>query len=327
MKGDIPPPSKEGKIPFEIPSVDQPCFTNYKAYGDLQCGRPVVVGLHGGPGGGLKSSNSMACAWSQFGFPVVLYDQIGCGESSLLLEKAGDEGFWQMPLFMDELANLLERLKLCDGAGFILMGASFGGMLAADYATTRPRGLRKLVLCSPNASRKLSQAGQELRWKELPPDAERAIREANDKREFDTDSYKKALVVFYKHAVLRSSDWPPGLENLLFSFYKNHVYQTASGPAPTLLGIGGMRDWTVIPRLHLIDVPTLVWNGEYDASHDISVSPFFELIPRVRWVTFADAGHGFMGIDCPARDRATEILGRFLLQEDGTEVVTERTVA
>ena len=54
---------------------------------------------------------------------------------------------------------------------------------------------------------------------------------------------------------------------------------------------GSLSNWDVIPRLPKITAPTLVYNGEYDTSHDIAQVPFFELIPQVRWITISGGGH------------------------------------
>lgn len=54
---------------------------------------------------------------------------------------------------------------------------------------------------------------------------------------------------------------------------------------------GTLQDWSCVPVLPQIDVPTLVYNGEFDLAQDRVTAPFFELIPRVRWVTLPGAGH------------------------------------
>jgi pimeloyl-ACP methyl ester carboxylesterase len=77
--------------------------------------------------------------------------------------------------------------------------------------------------------------------------------------------------------------------------------------------MGSFRDWTCIPRLHQIAVPTLVYNGEFDTSHDITTVPFFENIPRVRWITFPDAGH-MCHLERPA-EKVLRTVGEFLTQE------------
>lgn len=62
---------------------------------------------------------------SFFRIPVVLYDQLGNGESSHCEGVPPD--FWTPELFMDELDNLLKTLEIYDD--FDLLGQSWGGKL------------------------------------------------------------------------------------------------------------------------------------------------------------------------------------------------------
>ncbi|KAI1774362.1 Alpha/Beta hydrolase protein [Hypoxylon cercidicola] len=121
-------PTSEGRVPFMIPGkIDVPCSTYYKVFGDLASGAPPVIALHGGPGGGHEYLLPFAELWPLYGLPVVFYDQIGCGASTHLPQMSGNADFWQESLFIAELANLIDHLKLRDGPGFHLLGQSWGG--------------------------------------------------------------------------------------------------------------------------------------------------------------------------------------------------------
>jgi pimeloyl-ACP methyl ester carboxylesterase len=48
------------------------------------------------------------------GIPVIMYDQLGCGNSTHLQEKNGDGTFWTISLFLSELDNLLRHLGIQD---------------------------------------------------------------------------------------------------------------------------------------------------------------------------------------------------------------------
>lgn len=52
-----------------------------------------------------------------------------------------------------------------------------------------------------------------------------------------------------------------------------------------------MKGWTVIDRLDKVRVSTLVVNGRHGVSSDAVVAPFFEHIPRVKWITFEKSSH------------------------------------
>ncbi|KAI1212151.1 proline-specific peptidase [Annulohypoxylon truncatum] len=308
---------KEGKAPFKISSIDEPCFTYYKIIGDISGSTPPVVVAHGGPGAGHEYLLTFADLWQKYGLPVVFYDQIGCGSSTHLPQKSGDQSFWQEQLFQDELDNLLDHLELRGGPGFHLLGQSWGGMLGAAFAARRPQGLRRLVLASALASKELATRGVQIWRDQMPPNMQHALDEAEQKGEYDSPAYKQALGFYNKKHVCRADPFPPRelLPALKHLTEDTTVYRTMNGPSP-LTADGSLNNWTVISRLPQISAPTLVYNGEYDTSHDIAQVPFFELIPRVRWITFPDGGHMCHLEGGGRRERILKVVGEFLTQKE-----------
>ncbi len=109
--------------------------TWYRVSGDLKSKKPPIFILHGGPGAGHNYVDSYKLL-SLDGRAVIHYDQVGCGNSTLLPDKGAD--FWTVQLFIDELNNLVDHLG--QRKAFHVLGQSWGGMLGAEYGTTRPAG-------------------------------------------------------------------------------------------------------------------------------------------------------------------------------------------
>jgi alpha/beta hydrolase fold len=84
-----------------------PYETWYRITGDLASKKPPVFILHGGPGVAHNYVDSYKLL-SRDGRAVIHYDQLGCGNSTLLPEKGRD--FWMPQLFVDELENLVDAL-------------------------------------------------------------------------------------------------------------------------------------------------------------------------------------------------------------------------
>jgi len=105
---------------------------------------PPVIFLHGGPGGYVHSSIiARMREISLAGFDVYLYDQIGSGLSDRL-EKPKDYSFDL------HLANLQEIVtKHIHADRVILIGQSFGSLLAAHFAAVNSQFVHKMVLTSP----------------------------------------------------------------------------------------------------------------------------------------------------------------------------------
>ena len=76
--------------------------------------------------------------------------------------------------------------------------------------------------------------------------------------------------------------------------------------------MGSLKTWNIIDELHKINVTTLLINGRYDEAQDSTVEPYFQYIPKVKWVQFADSAH------CPHLEepaRFMEVVGGYLLKE------------
>ncbi|GAM84868.1 hypothetical protein ANO11243_028700 [Dothideomycetidae sp. 11243] len=313
-------PTKEGDLPLHIPSIDKPCFTHFKVFGDLPCGKPPVVCIHGGPGAGHEYLLPFAALWPQFGLPVVFYDQIGCASSTHLREKAGkkagDKAFWQIDVFLAELDNLLDHLQIRDGPGYHILGQSFGGKVGAAFACSRPSGLKRLILANSLASNDHTDRGVERRLQALPQDTQRVLRDGNQRRDFESAAYKQAMTAYMAPFMCRTSPLPSELLAAMKHLNDDKtVHSTMYGPS-TACPTGSMSGWTCIPHLHKITAPTLVYNGEFDSSEDEAQVPFFELIPRVRWITFPDAAHMCHLEGRGIRERVLQVVGDFLAQAE-----------
>ncbi|KAF2152187.1 proline-specific peptidase [Myriangium duriaei CBS 260.36] len=311
-------PTKEGSIPFPIRSVNKTCFTYYKIFGDLSCGQTPVICLHGGSGAGHEYLYPFAQLWYRFNVPIVLYDQIGCGLSTHLPEKVGDKSFWQPTLFLAELNNLLDHLELREGRGFHLLGQSWGAALGAIFAADQPQGLQRLVLASGSASKDLSIEGIKLRIGAQPADVKSAFAEAERSGDFTSDAYRRAVAIFSKDSVCRADSMPSEMLMAMKTLNEDKtVYSTMNGPSMTYHE-GAIR-WSTVAGLPRVRAPTLIYNGEFDTSADVGQQPFFQLIPRVRWIIFAGAGHMIHLESKTLQDRVLEVVGTFLTCETPAE--------
>jgi L-proline amide hydrolase len=90
------------------------------------------------------------------------------------------------------------------------------------------------------------------------------------------------------------------------------VYNTMNGPNEFFC-IGTLRDWSVVDRVHAIITPTLLLSGRYDEATPVTVQPFFDNIPDVRWEIFENSSH-MPFIEEPERYR--EIVEKFLSSLD-----------
>jgi proline iminopeptidase/L-proline amide hydrolase len=111
-----------------------------RSNGDLGGARPPIVMLHGGPGSAhwyFLNATVMAAERA-----VILYDQLDSGRS----DTPDDPANWTVPRFVAELEAVRAHLGV---KRWHVLGASWGGTVALEYAAQRPVALAGLVLQSP----------------------------------------------------------------------------------------------------------------------------------------------------------------------------------
>lgn len=164
-----------------------------------------LVALHGGPGISHSYMLPHFELSSSFGVPVILYDQIGIGRSTHAADKP--PSFWTPELFMDELENVLAHFGITEQ--YNLLGHSWGGMLAAQFAAERqPRGLEKLVLVGATASvRFLADATRKL-LRTFPPAFQAMIHRHEEEGTTNATEYQNGIQEFYERHICQIVPFP-----------------------------------------------------------------------------------------------------------------------
>ncbi|KAF9000592.1 proline-specific peptidase [Cyathus striatus] len=293
-----------GTLDFKV--GEETYQTWYKVVGDLKSGKRPLVLLHGGPGSSHDYILPHVDLYTSLGIPLIFYDQTGGGQSTHLKDKPKD--FWTVELFMNELDNVLSHFGIADD--FDLLGQSWGGMLAAQYAATRqPSGLQHLIIADSPASMPLWEVAVGGLLKGLPVKMQETIARHEAEGTTDSKEYQDVMNIFYGKHLCRVNPWPEELVRS-FSLLETDptVYQTMQGPSEFTI-TGSLKQWTIVDIVHSIQVVTLVINGAFDEAQDVCVSPFFEKIPKVKWVTFANSSHTPFFEE---RERYMKVVGGFL---------------
>ena len=293
---------REGHAPF------REYRTWYRVTGDLAGGKPPLVVLHGGPGCTHDYVDSIKGVAGN-GRAVVHYDQIGNGRSTHLRDKGPE--FWQPPLFVEELVNLLSHLGIAGAAH--LLGQSWGGMLAAEHAVLRPKGLKAVVISDSPASMETWVSEANKLREALPPEVQATLLKHEKAGTTSSPEYVKATRVFYDRHVCRVNPWPPEVARTFAALEEDPtVYLTMNGPSE-FHTIGTLKHWTIVDRLHLIQAPTLLISGKYDEATPACVQPFADRIKNVRWVKFENSSHM---PHVEETERYLKVVGDFLSAND-----------
>ena len=246
--------------------------TWFRITGDIDV-RPPLVCVHGGPG----STHHYFAPLEELardGRAVVVYDQVGCGGSSRPpIEELG------LDVFVDELANLHDRLGL---ERTHVLGTSWGGMVALEYALTGTPSLLSLILSSTLACAR-SWAGEAARLRDaMPEEFRRALSNPAD------PAYERADAAFFERHVCRLGITPE--IGRMMEEKGSYVYEGLWGPNEWTL-TEGLARWDVRESLSDIEVPVLMTAGRHDLCTPAILAELQNGLPRAETVLFEDSAH------------------------------------
>ena len=289
----------EGSIPFRGQE------TWYRIVGDgEEAGKLPLLCLHGGPGAAHDYLEPLERV-AETGRRAIFYDQAGCGKSGRT-----DESMWNVETFVDEVGAVRDALGL---ERTHLFGSSWGGMLAMEYALTRPSGLASLVLSSSPASISLWAEETGRLRAELPSEIQRTLDKHEAAGTADSPEYEAATMEFYRRHVVRLDPIPDFVQRTFAEVAHNPVYLHMQGPNEFVIA-GTFKDWNITHRLGEIDVPTLVTSGRHDECTPRQAEVVHQGIPGSEWVVFEESSHMQFAEE---PDRYLEVLDDFLTRVEG----------
>lgn len=290
-----PNPTRIGRASFNIPNYGLQGETAYEIYGDLETGKVPLIALQGGPGFKHDYLRPISLVLIDYGIPVVMYDQIGCGDSTRFPDRMGDTAFWTPEFFMAELDNLRDVLGI---KNFDLLGHSWGGMLAAQYTITRlPIGLRKLIICdSPASLTRWMKSAYEL-LEGLPAEIRETIRLSEAEGKTQSPEFEAAADEFNKRFSCRLDPPPRELIEAIQDVKKDPTVQMTMFGLSDFNVTGSLRTLSLEDDLKKLTAEVvaggiLLMNGHFDIAQDDCMVPFFkEPSAKVKWIHFGLSSH------------------------------------
>ncbi|MDR0794371.1 MAG: proline iminopeptidase-family hydrolase [Chitinophagaceae bacterium] len=217
--------------------------------------------LNGGPGATHEYFECMESFLPAEGIEFIYYDQLGCGNS----DNPKDTSMWDLSRYVEEVEQVRQALNL-DKDNFYLLGHSWGGILAAQYALKYQEHLKGLIISNMMMScPAYGKYADDVLAKQFDPKVLARIRALEAKKDFDNPEYMNLLMPNYyaKHILrLPTDQWP---EPVSRSFGKTNrsLYVTMQGPSE--FGISGkLEKWDITDQLPSLKVPTLFIGAQFD---------------------------------------------------------------
>lgn len=217
--------------------------------------------LHGGPGGTHEAFEPFFSFLPPEGIEYYYYDQLG----SYYSDQPEDPSLWEVDRFVEEVEQVRKALGL-DKDNFYVLGHSWGGILAMEYALKYQENLKGLIISNMMAScPDYGKYANEVLGPAMPPEVFAEIQEIEANNDFDNPRYMELLVPHhYEEHVLRmpAEEWPNSV-NRMFGHLNPNVYVPMQGPSE--FGVRGkLENWDRTADLKNIGVPTLSIGGAHD---------------------------------------------------------------
>jgi proline iminopeptidase len=218
-----------------------------------------VLLLHGGP---AMTHEYMECFESFFpkeGIEFYEYDQLG----SYYSDQPTDSSLWTTARFVEEVEQVRQALHL-DKDNFFLLGNSWGGILAMEYAFKYQQHLKGLIICNMMAScPAYGKYAQEVLAKQMDAKVLDTLRQIEARGDFANPKYMELLMPnFYAQHICRLPEWPEPVTRS-FKHVNSTIYTLMQGPSE--FGIGGrLAHWDRRADLPQLSVPTLTVGARHD---------------------------------------------------------------
>ncbi len=222
-----------------------------------------VLLLHGGPGMTHELYECFDGYLPQEGIEYIYYDQLG----SYYSEQPDDLSLWTTERFVEEVEQVRKALGL-DASNFFLLGQSWGGILAMEYALKYQDNLKGLVISNMMSSiPEYNAYAQNVLGPQMDPEIYKEIKALENAADFSNPRYGELLFEnYYTEHVLRMppDQWPEAVMRTL-KHANNQVYVHMQGYSEFgITGDATLKEWDVKDRLKEIRVPTLVVGAQYD---------------------------------------------------------------
>jgi len=216
-----------------------------------------VLLLHGGP---AMTHEYMECFESflpKEGFEMIEYDQLG----SYYSDQPKDSSLWTTARFTEEVEQVRQALGL-NKDNFYLLGNSWGGILAMEYALKYQSNLKGLIICNMMASCPDYGKYNLVLQQQMDKKTVDSIFLLQNSHQVTNPRYEALLAGYYNEHLCRIVPNPDPVQRS-FKHANMEIYTMMQGPSE--FGISGrLANWDVKDRLKEISVPTLVVGAKHD---------------------------------------------------------------
>jgi len=269
-------------------------------------GKPVIV-LHGGPDFDhsylLPDLDKLKDA-----FRLIYYDQRGRGKSA---ENVRPEDV-TLRSDLDDLDRVRQHFRLNSA---VLLGHSWGTVLALEYALRHPARVSHLILMNPApASAADLAAFRKTYLEKIGPDMDRQreIVASAAYQAGDPEAVIARYRIHFKPSLARADDYERLMATMQAAFRRQGsegIVKARAVEDRLMRDTWEIPGYDLAPKLRSVGIPTLVIAGDHDFFPIAVAAHIAEALPNGKLVTMKNCGH-FAYLECPGEVR--NAIRRFL---------------
>jgi proline iminopeptidase len=246
-----------------------------------------VLLLHGGPALTHEYMECFESFFPQAGIEFYHYDQLG----SYYSDQPENDSLWTIERFVEELEQVRIKLGL-NSENFFILGNSWGGILAMEYALKYQKNLKGMIISNMTADFDKYEAYNAKLRSEMRKSLIDSLEVFEKKNDFHNPKYQDLVFnEYYTRHILRlpAKEWPePVLRS--FKHVNAHVYEYMQGPSEFVPG-GILKHWSVWNRLKELTLPTLMIGAKYDSMNPAEMEEMSKLVKNGKYLYCANGSH------------------------------------
>lgn len=220
--------------------------------------RIKVLLLHGGPAMTHEYMEAFESFFPKEGFELIEYDQLG----SYYSDQPTDSSLWTTERFVEEVEQVRQALGLTKD-NFYILGNSWGGILAMEYALKYQQNLKGLIICNMMASIPDYEKYNGVLRLQMRPGLVDTLQSYESRGLFKDPVYQQLVFnEYYTRHLCRLTEWPEPV-NRSFKHINETIYVMMQGPSEFKVG-GRLLTWNRKADLPKITIPTLTVGAKYD---------------------------------------------------------------
>lgn len=290
-----------------VPHENRIPVGNAKLYSrEIGQGTAIIV-LHGGPDFDhsylLPELDRLSDSYH-----LIYYDQRGRGQS------AGGAKPEDVTLASD-IEDIEKVRQYYHLDSVVLLGHSWGTVLALEYALRYPGRLSHLILMNPGPASTDDYKQLRTEWLEKRADdmqKRKAIADTAAYKEADPEAVVAYYRIHFKPGLARSEDYEKLISRMQAAFIrqgKEGILKARAVESRLMSETWAAPEYNLLPKLKSLRIPTLVITADHEFIPISTAEHISQAIPNARMVTLKDCGHfSYMESPVAVREQIDSLL-------------------